>query len=178
MYGESYTRVTQETDRPHARKSYYFVKFWQRVPKGVLCLTPLTQNLWLCGSGSNVQFAEIACLRPTTTTMRKNVTIGARVAARRGPLQPLKEYTQRQQRDRTYGTVGGSISEGMWVVIWDSMPPKHESARALRVEPDNASRCTPTPTQTSNAQRIVVRMPFHPPSQRCKFPVQLRRVRY
>jgi hypothetical protein len=110
--------------------------------------------------------------------MRKTVTIEARVSARRGPLQPLKDYTQRQQRDQTYGTVGGSVGEGIWVVIWGGMPPKHESARALRAEPDNASRFTPTPTQTSNAQRIVVRMPFHPLSQRCKFPVQLRRVRY
>jgi hypothetical protein len=48
----------------------------------------------------------------------------------------------------------------MWVVNWDDMPPKHESARDLRVEPDNASRLTLAPTHTSNAQRVAVRMPF------------------
>jgi hypothetical protein len=131
-----------------------------------------------CGSGSNVQFAEIACRRPITTTMRKTITIGARVSARRGPLQPLTYGAQRQQRDLTYGTVGESIGEGMWVVFWDGMPPKHESARALRVVADNAYRLTPATTQTSNAPRVTVRMPFQTPGQRCKFPVQLRRLRY
>jgi hypothetical protein len=42
---------------------------------------------------------------------------GARVSARRAPLQPLKDGAQRQQRDRTYGIVGESIGEGLWVVI-------------------------------------------------------------
>jgi hypothetical protein len=85
--------------------------------------------------------------------MRKTVTTRARVSARRGPFQPLKDGAQRQQRDRTYGTVGESIGEGLWVVTWDGMPPKHELARALRVEHDNASRLTPAPTQIQ--QRIT-----------------------
>jgi hypothetical protein len=81
--------------------------------------------------------------------MRKIVTARARVSVLRGPLQPLKDGAQRQQRDRTCGTVGESIGEGPWVVIWDDMAPKHESARALRVEPDNAGRLTLAPTETS-----------------------------
>jgi hypothetical protein len=140
--------------------------------------TNLPEALGCCGSGSNVQIAEIACRRPITTTIRKTVTTGARVSARKGPLQPPKNGAQRQQRDRTYGTVGESIGEGMWVVIWDGMPPKHESARALRVEPDNACRFTPARTQTINPQRLAMRMPFQSPVQRCKFPVHLRRVHY
>jgi hypothetical protein len=43
------------------------------------------------------------------------------------------------------------------------MPPKHESARALRVEPDNACRLIPVPTQTNHARRVTLRMPFQPP---------------
>jgi hypothetical protein len=109
--------------------------------------------------------------------MRKTVTTGARVSARRAPLPPLKDGAQRQQRHRTYGIVGESIGKGLWVVVWEGMPPKHETARALRVEPDNAGRFTPAPTQTSNAQCVAVRMPFQPPGQRYKFPVQLRRLR-
>ena len=50
------------------------------------------------------------------------------------------------------------------------MPPKHESARALRVEPDNAGRLAPAPTQTSNAQRVAVRMPFQPPRPKVQIP--------
>jgi len=117
-----------------------------------------------------VQFAEIACRRPTTTTLRKTVTTGARVSARRAPLQPLNDGAQRQQPDRTYGLVGESIGEGLWVAIWDSMPPRHESARAFRVESDNAGRLTPAPTQTSNAQRVAVRMPFQPPRPTVQIP--------
>jgi hypothetical protein len=123
-----------------------------------------------CGSGSNVQFAEIACLRPTTTTIRKTVTTGARVSARRGPFQPLKDSAQRQQRDRTYGTVGESIGEGMWAVNWDGMPPKREAARALRVEPDNACPLTPATTHNNNAQRVIVRIPFQPPRLAVQIP--------
>jgi hypothetical protein len=110
-----------------------------------------------------LQFAEIAYRRPTTTTMKKTGTIGARVSARKGPLQPLKDDEQRKQRNRTYITIGESIGEGMRVVIWDGMPPKHESARALRVEPDNAGRLTPARTHTSDAQRTAVQMFFQPP---------------
>jgi hypothetical protein len=83
--------------------------------------------------------------------------------ARRPLLQPLEDGAQRQQRDRTYGRIGKSIGEGMWVANGDGMPPKHESARALRVEPDNACRLTPPLTQTNDAQRVAVRMPFEPP---------------
>jgi hypothetical protein len=110
--------------------------------------------------------------------MRKTVTTGARVSARRGPLQSLKDCPQQQPRDRTYRTVGEYIGEGMCVVNLDSMPPKHESVCALRVELNNTRRLIPLPTHTSNAQRFVVRMPFTPPGKRCKLPMHLRRVRY
>jgi hypothetical protein len=89
--------------------------------------------------------------------MRKIVTTRARVSARRAPLQPLKDGARRQQRDNlAYGTIGEPIGEGLWVVNCDGMPPKHESAHALRVEPDNYGRFTANTTKFRSAQRVEV----------------------
>jgi hypothetical protein len=114
------TNHTQESllkkDQPNARKGKYFVKLQGRVREDVLCLTPLTHNLWWGGSGSIARSTGTACRRSTTITMRKTITTRARVSARGGPLQPLRDGARRQQRDRTYGTVGESIGEGLPVV--------------------------------------------------------------
>jgi hypothetical protein len=50
------------------------------------------------------------------------------------------------------------------------MPPKHESARALRVEPDNVCRLTPAPTKTSNAKRVALQIPFKAPRLAVRIP--------
>jgi hypothetical protein len=107
--------------------------------------------------------------------MRKTAATRARVSTCRAPPQPLKHGARQSNVSEPMGQY--AINEGLWVVNWDGVPPKHAYAPALRVESDNAGRLSQTTTEFRCTQRVSVRMPFHPPGQRYKFPLHLRTVR-
>ena len=52
--------------------------------------------------------------------MRKHITTGIRVSARRGEKLPLQHGQRRSKRQVWFGNVTGSVEGGSWKVTWDN----------------------------------------------------------
>ena len=72
--------------------------------------------------------------------MRKHITIGIRVTARRGEFLPKEPGKERQTRAKWYGIVSESVGDNLWVITWDNGQSTREKSTALCIEPSTAGR--------------------------------------
>ena len=72
--------------------------------------------------------------------MRKHITTGIRVSARRGEKLPKEPGQQRSKRQVWFGNVTESVGEGSWKVTWDNGQISIERSNGLQVQPASAGR--------------------------------------
>ena len=72
--------------------------------------------------------------------MRKHITIGIRVTARRGEFLPKPPGKERAIRAKWYGHVTESVEDNKWVVSWDNGQSTTEKSSQLCVEPPTTGR--------------------------------------
>ena len=72
--------------------------------------------------------------------MRKHITTGIRVSARRGPFLPKALGQRRAQRQIWFGNVIESVEGGLWKVAWDSGHISEEKSSQLAVHANSAGR--------------------------------------
>jgi hypothetical protein len=81
-------------------------------------------------------FAMATILPPSTPrgSIARQVRIGQRVSARRGPTEDLRPGSRRHQRARQYGVVIASVGPKLWTVRWDDVAETTERSTQLRAE--------------------------------------------
>ena len=72
--------------------------------------------------------------------MRKHITVGIRVTARRGEFLPKPPGKERAIRDKWYGMVTEYVEDNKWKVLWDNGQSTTEKSSELCVEPSTAGR--------------------------------------
>jgi hypothetical protein len=114
------------------------------------CIRPQSTHSSINTSYQPQLFSMATILLPSSPRGRtaRNVRIGQRVSARRGPIEDLRLVTRRHQRARKYdGLVNASLGHKLWTVRWDDGAETTERSSQLRAK-------LPTPGRKSLAHRL------------------------